>query len=115
MRKVLEAGQALLSLSPLEQSAICKLMKLACSTNQHSGSEFKARYSVSREEMLGMLEVLTSPPHESLRSNEVVNVWADQGSVMVRVMSTSGDPVEMGETEALQFAAQLRQAIQEAL
>ena len=114
MHKVLHAGQALLSLSPQELCALSKLVSNACSSSQYSDTEFMAAYGISREAMVQILEALSAELHNSRQASEVVDVWADRSSVMVRVITAFGDPVEMGESEAGQFAEQLQQAIREA-
>jgi hypothetical protein len=113
MHKVLQADQALLSLSSEELFAITQLFIEACASKEGEPA-FQKKYGVSREAMRAMLSSMNEEPHVARKANELVEAWADQGAVMIRVMNTYGDPVEMGETEAAEFAKMLRQAIQEA-
>jgi len=114
MHKVLQAGQALLSLSSEELFAVTQLVTEACALKTAGDPVFLKRYGVSQEAMKAMLVGLNEEPHASRKTSELLEAWADQGAVMIRVMNTYGDPVEMSETEATEFADVLRNAIQEA-
>ena len=104
MHKVLQdSNQLLLSLSARELTVLTRILDAA--HHERPGAD---------PEIVGMLEALNAEVHESRRENELAQVWEDQGLVMVRVMSTFGDPVELNEAEAQAFADQLKQAISDA-
>ena len=64
--------------------------------------------------MAELLSALKADVHESRREREVTQAWEDQGVVMVRVMNTFGDPVELNEDEARAFTQRLQRAIADA-
>jgi hypothetical protein len=72
-------------------------------------------FGFSPEHFAEMETRMLEQVHPSRKVSELVQVWEDQGAVMVRVLNSWGDPVELGETEARHFAEQLRLAIQEVL
>jgi hypothetical protein len=108
MHKVLDDTQRiLLSLSSEEAKAIVGALSHAATFGTlKSGLSTPSTI----EALIGALE---AEVHESRRTSELVEVWED-GSVMVRVMNTYGDPVEMGEVQAKEFAGNLQKAIQDA-
>ena len=103
-----DSTRALLSLSTQELQVLTQLVREA--RDGQSGAEQTAVTSVN---LAGMLASLEAEVHQSRRSGELVQVWED-GGVMVRVMNTHGDPVEMGEIEAKEFSEQLSSAIRDA-
>ncbi len=103
MHKVLETpNQLLLSLSAEDLAALTQLVEAA------------SRVAGAGPQMAELLCALKTEVHESRREGEVTQAWDDQGVVMVRVMNTFGDPVEMNEDEARAFVEQLEQAIKDA-
>jgi len=103
MHKVLEdSKQLLLSVSAEELAALTRLVEAA------SGAPGAG------PEMAELLGALKADVRESRREHEVTQAWEDQGVVMVRVMNTFGDPVELNEDEARAFAQQLQRAIADA-
>ncbi len=100
MRKVLEdSKQLLLSLSAAELTALTQLVEAASGV------------AGAGPEMAELLSALKADVHESRREHEVTQAWEDQGVVMVRVMNTFGDPVELNEDEARAFSQRLQRAI----
>lgn len=53
-------------------------------------------------------------PQDEARPVERVDVWEEQGAVHMLCVNPFGDPVELGEVEAKEFAVKLHQAIAEA-
>jgi hypothetical protein len=101
MHKVLDdSRQLLLSLTANELAALTRLVAVA---NSDTGG--------TDPEVAGIGDALNAVVHESRREYELVQVWNDQGVVMVRVMNTFGDPVELNEEQAHAFAHELKQAI----
>ena len=103
MHKVLDdSKQLLLSLSVNELAALTRLLD---AVRDKPGED---------AEIAAMLDALHSEVHASRREHELVQVWPDQGAVMLRVMNTFGDPVELSEKQARSFAQQLEQVADEA-
>jgi hypothetical protein len=104
MHKVLDdSKQLLLSLSVNELETLTRLLDAA---RDKPGAD---------QEIAAMLDALHAGVHVSRREQELVQVWSDQGAVMLRVMNTFGDPVELGEAQARAFARQLEQVADEAV
>ena len=104
MHKVLEdSSRALVSLSTEELTVLVQVLTHAAASS--TGMDLPPRTVLDR--LRGALE---ADVHESRRGSKLVDVWAD-GGVMLRVQTTYGDPVEMGETEARDFAKLLQKAI----
>ena len=103
MHKVLEdSKQLLLSLSAVELAALTQLVEAASGVAGAGAG------------MAELLSALKADVHESRREHEVTQAWEDQGVVMVRVMNTFGDPVELNEDEARAFTQRLQRAIADA-
>jgi hypothetical protein len=116
MNLLLQSGErTLVSLSAEELLGITNALNEVCHGIQIPESEFQARVGVTREFLVGTLAALRAEAHPSRRASELVSAWEDHGSVMVRVVTAFGDPVEMGETAVTEFAEQLRQAIAAAM
>jgi hypothetical protein len=45
------------------------------------------------------------------RASDRADVWEDQGVIMIKCVTAYGDPVELGEEEAREFARRLDEAI----
>jgi len=115
MHKVLDDGvRVLLSLSSEELAAVAQAVRYACDIRQITETEYTAKFGVAQNVMVGLHTALCANPHEGRRTSELVEAWEAQGGVMVRVMNTFGDPVELGERAASEFSEQLQQAIREA-
>lgn len=115
MHKVLDDGmQVLLSLSTEELTAVTRAVRCACDLTKLSEEEYAVTLGVARGTMLGLHAALCAEPHEARRTRELVEAWEDHGAVMVRVMNSFGDPVELGERAANEFSEQLQQAIRAA-
>lgn len=110
MHKVLQdPTRVLLSLSTEELQVLTRLVREA--RDGHLDIQKSAFVSAVLGDMLASLE---AEVHASRRSGELVQVWED-GGVMVRVMNTYGDPVEMDADQAREFSERLQSAIQDAL
>jgi len=115
MHTVLDDGsRALLSVPRDELEAIRRAVDLAARTRDVSDAGFMTRFGVSRQGMQALLAALCTTPHEARQATELVEAWEDQGAVMVRVMNTYGDPVELGEAAAGEFLGRLERVVQEA-
>lgn len=106
--------RALISVAAEELLAITNALNEVCNGTSIPSSEFRTRLGVSRDLVVNLLKSVSAVPHTSRQCQEAIQAWADQGSVMVRAITVFGDPVELGETEAAEFAEQLQQAINEA-
>lgn len=103
MHKVLEdSRQLLLSLSVEELAVLTQLVEAASGV------------AGAGPQMAELLGALKAEVHESRREREVTQAWEDRGVVMVRVMDTFGDPVELNEDEARAFVQRLQNAIKDA-
>jgi hypothetical protein len=115
MNVVLQSNErSLLSLSTDELRGLTGALNEVCNGAGTPKEAFLERVGVNRETLLSLLGILRSHPHQSRRAQELVQVWAEHGSVMVRAISVYGDPVELGETQSTEFLAQLKLAIKEA-
>ena len=115
MHTVLRTPECLLlSLSSQELTALSNVVNEVCNGVHTADAEFETRLGVSRQALLGLLSAINAEPHPSRCVAQLLTAWEDQGAVMVRALSVYGDPVELGETEAGEFAAQLARAIQDA-
>jgi hypothetical protein len=45
------------------------------------------------------------------RTSERADVWEEQGAIMIKCVTAYGDPVELGEEEAREFARRRDEAI----
>jgi hypothetical protein len=112
MHKILQDfDRTVLSLSRVELLALTAAVEDACARGDASDSEIASKYGLGGQELSRLVDAMKAEVHPSRSVNELVQVWEDQGAVMMQVMNTHGDPVEMGEMMASEFAEQLRQAI----
>jgi len=113
MHHVLHAGTtALISVQAEELTAMTNAVAEVCERGEFTDAEFQARMGVSRSALRGLLNALRSEPHPSRRELEANEVWAEQGgSVMVRVVTAHGDPVELATHQAEDLIRRLRTAI----
>ena|SRR2546423_12144984 len=107
--------RTLVSVSAEELLGITNALNEVCHGVHIPASEFQTRLGVTREFLSGILTTLLAEAPSSRRASELVSARADHGSVMVRVVTAFGDPVEMGEAAVTEFAEQLQQAIAEAM
>jgi transcription initiation factor IIE alpha subunit len=113
MHYVLAAGAAsLISVNAKELEAMTNAVAEVCERREFTDAEFQARMGVPRSALRGLLNALRSEPHPSRREVEANEVWAEPGgSVMVRVVTPHGDPVELATHEAEELIRRLRTAI----
>jgi hypothetical protein len=115
MNVVLQSNErSLLSLSTEELRGLTGALNEVCNGVGIPEEAFLDRVGVHRESLLRILSILRSQTHQSRQAQELVQVWAEHGSVMVRAISVYGDPVELGETQSTDFLAQLKLAVEEA-
>ena len=114
MNFVLQSRErTLVSLGNDELLAISNALNEVCNGVAITEPEFQTRLGVSRDFVDTLLRSLSGEVNVSQQGYAATEVWADQSSVMVRVITAFGDPVEMGETEAAEFAGQLLQAVEQ--
>jgi hypothetical protein len=114
MHKVLDdTRQILLSLSVGELRAIEQAVRDAIESASLDEAGFAARYGMPRDAMRACASAMKAEAHPTRRVDELVQAWEDQGGVMVRVMNTFGDPVELGQLAAATLAHDLGQAIKD--
>ncbi|MBL8803723.1 MAG: hypothetical protein JNN27_17105 [Planctomycetes bacterium] len=113
MHYVLHAGTtALISVQAEELTAMRNAVAEVCERDEFTDAEFQARMGVSRSALRGLLNALRSEPHPSRRELEINEMWAEPGgSVMVRVVTAHGDPVELAEDQAKELIGRLKAAI----
>jgi len=112
MHKVLDDGmRTLLSLSNEELAAVTRAVRYAGELARHTAAEYTAIFGLDQGSMLGLHAALCAEPHGACRTSELVQAWEDHGAIMVRVINCFGDPVELGQREAGDFAERLQQAI----
>lgn len=107
--------RTLVSLSSEEVMAISNAINEVCNGVAISDWEFQTRLGFDRKFLQTVLSGLVGTVGQELRSNEAVNVWADNSSVMLRSITAFGDPVEMGENEIEEFSSRLKAAIADSL
>ena len=110
MHKVIENGQVLLSLSAVELRAIAAAVESAAAEDQGSDDHVKSKFGLGRDALTAVVDALRAVVHPSRQVHELATVWEDSGVVMVRVMNTYGDPVEMNLHEVDDFVDKLKQA-----
>jgi len=107
--------QYLVSLTPEELTGISNALNEVCNGVHIADAEFQTRLAYTREELASILQRLgESFAADNDDSMEVAEAWSDGGSVQVRAISVSGDPVDMGAQEALSFAALITRCAHEA-
>jgi hypothetical protein len=115
MHTVLRApDRTLLSLSEEDLTVLSNAVNEICNGVHIADSEFETRLGTSRAALRTLLADIWAVPHPSRQHAELLGAWVDQGAVMVRALNVYGDAIELGETAAREFAAQLNQAIQDA-
>ena len=111
MNLVLQSSErTLLSVSTKELQGITNALNEVCNGVHILEPSFETRLGATRQSLKTLLASLVAEPHVAKRSSEATDVWAEQGSLMVRAITAFGDPVEFGEFEALSFAEQVRHA-----
>lgn len=68
----------------------------------------------SSTEAQRLLSQLQSELVRARQASELVEAWADHGSVQVRAITVHGDPLDLSEVEARAFAARILTAADEA-
>ena len=115
MKAVLRAtGRTLLSLSDLELITLSNALNEVCNGVHIGEVDFQTRVGVARAEAISVLAKMTAVIDAPAVAFDVAEAWADSGVVMVRAVSVFGDPVELGEAGARQFAQKLTEAIRDA-
>jgi len=115
MHTVLNDGsRALLSVTIDELEAIKRAVEAAMHAAARSDADYLIEFGVSRQSMQTLHAALCVTPHESRTASELVEVWEEQGAVMVRAMNTFGDPVELHEVSAGEYLEQLQRALNQA-
>jgi hypothetical protein len=105
----------LVSLTPEELTGISNALNEVCAGVQIADAEFQTRLGHTRPELASILQRFGECFAAANANNmEVVEAWSDGGSVQVRAISVSGDPVDMGSEEALAFAALVTRCAHEA-
>jgi hypothetical protein len=113
MHYVLHAGTtALISVQAEELAALTNVVAQVCERGEFTDAEFEARIAVDRPVLRSLLDALRGEPDSSCRELETNAVWAEPGgSVMVRVVTAHGDPVELAEDQAKELIRRLQAAI----
>lgn len=105
----------LVSLTPEELTGISNALNEVCNGVHIADAEFQTRLGHTRAELASILqrlgECIAAPNADSM---EVADVWSDGGSVQVRAISASGDPVNMSAEGAQSFAASITRCADEA-
>ena len=109
-----DSTRTLLSLSQNELEALKRAVDAAIRASSVSDTDFEHQFGSTRDGMRTLHAALGTAPHASRQVSERIDAWEDQGAVMLLVMNTWGDPVELGETEAAEFRATLDRAVREA-
>ena len=106
--------RALISLTSDELLGLMNALNEVCNGVHIPDSEFETRLGASRHVLSELHSKLSSEVPPQLRAYEVVDVYAEPASLMVRAVSVFGDPVEMSTTEAMAFVDKLELAIKAA-
>jgi hypothetical protein len=105
----------LISLTPEELTGISNALNEVCNGVHIADAEFQTRLGHTRSELMNVLqhlgEYFAADNHDSMEFSEA---WSDGGSVQIRAISVSGDPVDMSTEEALSFAALVTRCAHEA-
>lgn len=113
MHKVLQdPARVLLSLSSEELRALAQAARDASALA--ADPTVAPRYGIAREDLGRLADELEAEIHASRRVTELVQTWESPGAVMVRVLNSYGDPVEMSAAGAQEFAEKLQSAIKAA-
>jgi hypothetical protein len=105
----------LVSLTPEELTGISNALNEVCNGVDIADAEFQTRLGYSRSRLTSILQQLGEAfAAADANSMEVSDAWSDAGSVQVRAISVSGDPVDMSAEEALSFAALITRCAHEA-
>lgn len=112
MNVVLKTGErTLVSLSADEVLGIANALNEVCNGVHISDAEFSTRLGVQRAALADLLRQFNSEPAEAVRKYELVDVWAEPASLMLRSVTVFGDAVEMSTSEAKSVVCQLEGAI----
>ncbi|MCY3003059.1 MAG: hypothetical protein NTV21_14750 [Planctomycetota bacterium] len=104
-------NQALISLTNAEMLVLTDILRHARHHRDLGESEFRLRFGADRESASALHDAMLATPRQ--QQLETAEVWAEPGSsVMLRAITVHGDPVELSEHEAREFAERLRQAIE---
>ena len=106
--------RTLISLTSDELLGLTNALNEVCNGAYIPDSEFETRLGSSRHVLTELLSKLSTEVPSQLGDYEVVDVYAEPASIMVRAVSVFGDPVEMSTTEALAFVDKLELAIRAA-
>jgi hypothetical protein len=105
----------LVSLTPEELTGISNALNEVCNGVHIADAEFQNRLGHTRSELASALQRLGEfIAAENADSMDIADAWSDGGSVQVRAISVSGDPVDWGTEEALSFAALITRCAHEA-
>jgi hypothetical protein len=105
----------LVSLTQEELTGISNALNEVCNGVHIADAEFQTRLGHTRSELASIMQRLGEfSTTTNADSMEVAEAWSDGGSVQVRAISVSGDPVDMSTEEALWFAALITRCAREA-
>ena len=105
----------LVSFTPEELTGIVNALNEVCNGVLIADGEFQARFGHTRLELANILQRFgESFAADNADSMEIAEAWSDGGSIQIRAISVSGDPVDMNAEEALSFAAIITRCAHEA-
>lgn len=103
--------RALLSLSNAELLGLVNALNEVCNGLHIAESEFESRLGTPRQSLKALHAALLQQSEAAASAYEIVQVFPEPASVMVRAISVYGDPVELSTAEAQKLANDLVQAI----
>lgn len=105
--------QALISLTNAEMLVLTDILRHAGHHRELGASEFRLRFGADRESVSELHDAMLASARQ--QELETAEVWAEPGcSVMLRVITVHGDPVELSAHEAREFAERLHKSIEAA-
>ena len=105
----------LLSLTPEELAGMANALNEVCNGVHIADVEFQTRLGYTRPELASTLQRLGECiAADDANSMDMADAWSDGGSVQIRAISVSGDPLDWGTEEALSFAALITRCAHEA-
>jgi hypothetical protein len=116
MHLILKTNQRyLISFTPEELLGISNALNEICNGADIADAEFQTRLGQTRSEMASILQQI-APTFAAAETDsfEITDAWSDGGSVQVRAISASGDPVDMSSEQALSFAKLITSCAHEA-
>ena len=104
--------RALISVSSAQLVSLANALNEICNGIQIGEGEFESRIGAPRKTLLELHATLLSKMDVTEQEYELVEVYPEPASVMVRAVSVYGDPVELSTSEAQKLVDDLKQAIQ---